>query len=159
MRCGSHAINSGSATIPLSKMEVILAGHAVDASVARAAPNTVNPVTPNEPNLAAGARLYRDHCAMCREYPENSKSQFADYSNLPAPQFTTDTADLPENQNFCMLEHGIRWTVMAGWKNVLGDRQTWKTVTSLNHMDDLPTAAKQVFVAPASRTSLSSNAR
>lgn len=144
---------------PPSKMEAILAGHAMDASVARAAPNAVNPITPDEPNLAAGARLYRDHCAMCHGDPANPKSALADYLNPPAPQFMTDMADMPENQNFYILEHGIRWTAMPGWKNVLSDRQIWQTVTFLSHMDDLPPAAKQVFVETASRTPLSSNAR
>jgi mono/diheme cytochrome c family protein len=63
-----------------------------------------------------------------------------------------DMADMPENQNFYILEHGIRWTAMPGWKNVLTTQQIWQTVTFLSHMNDLPPAAKQVFTETASCT-------
>jgi hypothetical protein len=42
---------------PPSKMETTLAGHAMDASVARAAPRVANPVGADERNLVAGARV------------------------------------------------------------------------------------------------------
>jgi hypothetical protein len=42
---------------PPSKMETTLATHVMDASVARAAPKLTNPVTADETNLVAGARL------------------------------------------------------------------------------------------------------
>ena len=135
---------------PSSKMEAILAGHAMDASIARAAPKVANPVTADEANLAAGARLYHDHCTLCHGDPADPKSPLSDSLNPPAPQFMKDMADMPENQNFYILEHGIRWTAMPGWKNVLSEQQVWQTVTFLSHMHDLPPAAKQVFteIAP-----------
>lgn len=134
---------------PPSKMEATLAGHAMDASVARAAPKVANPVTAEEANLVAGARLYRDHCTLCHGDPVHPKSLLADSLNPPAPQFMNDMADMPENQNFYILEHGIRWTAMPGWKNVLTDQQIWQLVTFLSHMHDLPPAAKQVFAETA----------
>jgi len=130
---------------PPSKLETAIAGHAMDASVARSAPKLTNPVAPDEPSLAAGARLYRDHCALCHGDPAHPKSPLADSLNPPAPQFTKDMADMPENQNFYILQHGIRWTAMPGWKNVLTDQQLWQLVTFLSHMRDLPPAVKQVF--------------
>jgi mono/diheme cytochrome c family protein len=63
-----------------------------------------------------------------------------------------DMADMPENQNFYILEHGIRWTAMPGFKNVLTVQQIWQTVTFLSHMNDLPSAAKEVFTETAQRT-------
>jgi len=62
---------------PPSKMETALAGRAMDASVARAAPKLTNPVTADETNLVAGARLYRDHCALCHGDPAHPKSPLA----------------------------------------------------------------------------------
>jgi mono/diheme cytochrome c family protein len=137
---------------PPSKMESTLAGHAMDASVARAAPKLANPVAADEASLVAGARLYRDHCTMCHGDPAHPKSPLADSLNPPPPQFMDDMADMPENQNFYILEHGIRWTAMPGWKNVLTVQQIWQTVTFLSHMNDLPPAAKQVFTETVPRT-------
>ena len=134
---------------PPSKMESTLAGRAMDASVARAAPKVANPVTPDEVNLVAGARLYRDHCTLCHGDPAHPKSPLADSLNPPAPQFMDDMPDMPEHHNYYILQHGIRWTAMPGWKNVLSERQIWQTVTFLSHMHDLPPAAKQVFAETA----------
>jgi thiosulfate dehydrogenase len=133
---------------PPSKMETTLAGHAMDASVARAAPRLANPIAADEPNLVAGARIYRQHCTLCHGDPAHAKSTLAESLNPPAPQFTTDMADMPEHQNFYILQHGIRWTAMPGWKNVLSEQQIWQLVTFLSHMHDLPQAAQHVFAEP-----------
>src|SRR6202795_1626452 len=139
-----------------SKLETAIAGHAMDASVARAAPKLPNPVTADEANLTAGARLYRDHCTLCHGDPAHPKSPLADSLNPPAPQFTNDMADMPENQNFYIIQPGICCTAMPGWKNVLSEQQSWQLVTLLSHMRDLPPAAKQVFADAGPRTAPSS---
>src|SRR6202030_1728224 len=144
---------------PPSRMETALAGHAMDASVARAAPKLANPVTADETNLVAGSRIYSAHCTLCHGDPAHPKSPLADSLNPPAPQFTDDMANMPENQNFYIIQHGIRWTAMPGWKNVLSEQQTWQLVTFLSHMHDLPPAAKQVFAGAEPRTPPSSNSR
>src|ERR1700737_5363107 len=70
---------------PPSHLETVLATRAMDASVARAAPKVANPVTADETNLVAGARLYSDHCALCHGDPPHPKSPLADSSKPPAP--------------------------------------------------------------------------
>jgi mono/diheme cytochrome c family protein len=137
---------------PPSHLETAIAGHAMDASVARAATKLTNPVTADEANLADGARLYRDHCTLCHGDPVHPKAPLNDAFNPPAPQFMDDKADMPEYQNFFILQHGIRWTAMPGWKNVLGDREVWQLVTFLSHMSELPPAAKKVFTESDSQT-------
>ncbi len=134
---------------PPSRIETTLATRAMDASVARVAPKLTNPVTADDANLTAGARLYRDHCTLCHGDPTHRKAPLATSLNPPAPQFMNDMPDMPENQNFYILQHGIRWTAMPGWKNVLSEQQVWQTVTFLSHMHDLPPAAKQVFMETA----------
>jgi mono/diheme cytochrome c family protein len=137
---------------PPSHLEAAIAGHAMDASVRRAATKLTNPVTADEANLLAGARLYCEHCALCHGDPAHPKAPLSDSLNPPAPQFMDDKADMPENQNFFILQHGIRWTAMPGWKNVLNEQQLWQLVTFLSHMSDLPPAAKQVFSETSPQT-------
>jgi thiosulfate dehydrogenase len=134
---------------PSSRLEAAIAGRAMDASVARAATKLSNPIAADEANLVAGARLYREHCTLCHGDPAHPKAQLNDSLNPPAPQFMDDKADMPENQNFFILQHGIRWTAMPGWKNTLTDQQLWQLVTFLSHMSDLPPTAKQVFLEAA----------
>jgi mono/diheme cytochrome c family protein len=140
------------ADIPPSPLETALAGRAMDAGVEHAAPKLSNPVTADEANLAAGARLYRDHCTLCHGDSAQPKALLADSLYPPAPQFNTKMADMPENQNFYILEHGVRWTAMPGWANILTEQQIWQTVTFLSHMHNLPPAAKQVFTETPPRT-------
>jgi mono/diheme cytochrome c family protein len=137
---------------PPSRLEAAVAGHAMDASVTRSAPKLPNPVTADEANLTAGARLYRDHCTLCHGDPAHPKAPLVDSLNPPAPQFVDDKPNMPEHQNFFILQHGIRWTAMPGWKNVLSEQQLWQLVTFLTHMSDLPPAAKQVFTETPPQT-------
>ena len=126
-------------------METKLAMAAVDASTDRRAPEQKNPVAPTEENIAAGAKLYLDHCAGCHGVPSNPVSHFAESFYPPVPEFFHDAPDMPENQNFYIIEHGIRWTGMPAWAHTLSDTQVWQVVTFLSNVEKLPPAAQKVF--------------
>lgn len=128
-----------------SSLETNIAMRVMDANVERNAPRIANPVKPADQNLVAGASIYRQHCALCHGDPGHPKSPLANTLNPPPPQFVTDPADMAENENYYIILHGVRWTGMPGWKNVLEDRQIWQVVTFLSHMNNLPPAAKAVF--------------
>ena len=128
-----------------TSLENNLAMRVMDANVERNAPKTVNPVQPSAQNIAAGASIYRKHCALCHGDPSRPKSPLADTLYPPPPQFTTNPPDMKENENFYIILHGVRWTGMPGWKNVLQDQEIWQVVTFLSHMNNLPPAARAVF--------------
>jgi thiosulfate dehydrogenase len=128
-----------------SGLEAKLAMGAVDASTDRHAPDAKNPAPATEENLVAGAKLYLDHCAGCHGVPSNPDSAFADSFYPPIPGFFKDAPDMPENQNFYIIQHGIRWTGMPAWNRALDDMQTWQVVTFLSNMEKLPPAALAVF--------------
>lgn len=134
-----------------SSVERHLAMAAVDASTGRRAPRQKNPVPPTEQNLAAGAKLYLDHCAGCHGLPSKPESQFARSFNPPAPGFFKDTPDMPENQNFCIIQHGVRWTGMPAWGGTLNEAQIWQTVTFLSNVEKLPPAARNVLEPEAAQ--------
>jgi thiosulfate dehydrogenase len=118
---------------------------AVDAAMDRNAPNVKNPVAATEENLVAGAHLYLDHCAGCHGVPSNPDSQFARSFNPPVPRFFTDAPDMPDYQNFYIIQHGIRWSGMPAWNKTLSDTQTWQVVTFMANIEKLPDPAKHVF--------------
>ena len=130
---------------PPSSIETHFAMAAVDASTGRHAPDLKNPVTPTEDNLVAGAQLYLNHCAGCHGVPSNADSQFGRSFNPPVPPFFKDSPDMPENQNFYIIQHGTRWTGMPAWKNTLTEAQIWQLVTFLSHIEKLPPGASKVF--------------
>lgn len=130
-----------------STIEKRFAMRMMDANVERNAPKVANPLASTDENLSAGASLYLQHCALCHGDPAHPQSALAKTLYPPPPQFLTDPPDMKENENYYIIVHGVRWTGMPGWKNVLNDHQIWEVVQFLAHMDNLPPAAKSVFGA------------
>jgi thiosulfate dehydrogenase len=138
-----------SADNPPSDTEKHLAMSAVDASTGRRAPEVKNPLPANEATLVSGADLYMNHCAGCHGLPSNRDSVFANSFNPPVPVFFKDSPDMPENQNFYIIQHGVRWTGMPAWNKTLNDTQIWQLVTFLGNIEKLPPAAsKKLEVLP-----------
>ncbi len=133
-----------------SAMEKKLGMKASDASVERRATNMANPLTANDETLMAGARLYRNNCAVCHGDPAQMSSPLADSFYPPAPQFLMDAPDMPEYQNYYIVRHGIRWTGMPSWRTQMNETQTWQVITLLSHLDKLPAAVSdEMSKAPA----------
>lgn len=137
-------VNFGADQQP-SFLERHFAMEALDASAERRAPDAKNPVPATEDNLVAGAQLYVNHCAGCHGVPSNRESQFSNSFYPNAPGFFKDVPDMPENQNFYIIEHGIRWTGMPAWKQTLSDGQVWQLVTFMSNIEKLPPRALNVF--------------
>jgi mono/diheme cytochrome c family protein len=132
-----------------SAFEDHLAMSAVDASTERNAPEQKNPVPSDEANLVAGAKLYVNHCAGCHGVPANPDSEFGRSFNPPVPAFFKEAPDMPQNQNFYIIQHGIRWSGMPAWNKTLSEAQTWQLVTFLSNVEKLPPAALKEFELPA----------
>jgi len=133
-----------------SAVEEHVAMSAVDASTERNAPEMKNPLEADEGNLVAGAELYLVHCAGCHGVPENPESQFGRSFNPQVPAFFKEAPDMPENQNFYIIQHGIRWSGMPAWKNTLNETQTWQLVTFMSNVQKLPPAAlKELELTPS----------
>lgn len=132
--------------------ESSMAMRMMDANVERNAPKIENPVQPTDENLLAGASIYLKRCAECHGEPTQPESRLAKTLYPPPPQFITDAPDMEENENYYIIVHGVRWTGMPGWKNVLTDQQIWQIVAFLSHMDKLPPAVQAVFQSSANGT-------
>lgn len=134
-----------------SRMESFIASMALDASIARRAPATSNPVAASTATLTAGAQMYSAHCGVCHGTPAAPRSSLADGLYPPVPQFFTHRPGRPENENFFIIRYGVRWTGMPGWGRTLSDRQIWTLVTFLSQIGKLPPAVTAVAdgAAPA----------
>jgi mono/diheme cytochrome c family protein len=139
-----------SADNPPSDAEKHFAMSAVDASTDRHAPEVKNPLPANEASLVSGAELYMNHCAGCHGLPSNRDSLFAHSFNPPVPVFFKNAPDMAENQNFYIIQHGIRWTGMPAWNKTLNDTQIWQLVTFLSNIEKLPPAATKKLEVQAS---------
>lgn len=126
------------ADIPVNPIEKAIAMPSTDASVGRRAPNVKNPVQPTDANLAAGMKIYQRNCASCHGDIDRPHGMFAKALYPRPPQFVDKAPDMPPNQNYFIIQHGIRWTAMPAWEKSLSDRQMWTVTAFLSHMDKLP---------------------
>ena len=126
------------ASIPVGSLEKKLAMPALDASVERRAPEVKNPLEANLANLVAGMKIYQASCAGCHGDIHQPHGAFGDALYPRAPQFLEDTPDMPENQNFYIVRHGIRFSGMPANEKTLNEQQTWEVVTFLSQIDKLP---------------------
>ena len=137
------------ADIPVDGLEQKVAMPSLDASVERRAPETKNPVDPSGPNLIAGMRVYQTNCASCHGDVSHPHGPLADSLYPRAPQFVEDSPDMPENQNFYIVQHGIRLSGMPAWRQSLSDQQIWQVTTFLSQMDKLPSEVSEQWKTAA----------
>ena len=145
---------------PVSVLEERIAMPSLDASLARHAANTKNPVDSNDANLIAGMKIYQADCASCHGDVNQSQARLAQALYPRAPQFVEDPPDMPENQNFYIIQHGIRLSGMPAWSQSLTEQQMWEVTTFLTHMHELPPAvSKEWRIVAASSTGDDSSSR
>ena len=130
------------ANVPPPGWEKGIASRAMDASCERQAPKATNPLSPSDDNLNQGMILYTMNCALCHGSPAKKDNVLGRSFYPPAPQFLEDPADMPENENFWIIQNGVRYTGMPGWKGTLSEQDTWKITMFLSNMNNLPPAVK-----------------
>lgn len=126
------------ADVPESALERRVAMPSLDASVDRHAAEARNPVAATDVNLVAGMKIYQANCAGCHGDIHQPHSVFGDSFYPRAPQFMEDAPDMPENQNFYIIQHGVRLSGMPAWDSLLKEQEMWQVTTFLSHMDKLP---------------------
>lgn len=137
------------ADIPVNSLEKAIAMPSLDASVDRRAPKVANPVDPSDANLIAGMKIYQAHCANCHGDVTHSRGMLADALYPRAPQFVEDAPDMPEYQNFYIIQHGVRLSGMPAWGRSLSKVQIWEATTFLSHMNRLSAGVSEQWKAEA----------
>jgi len=110
---------------------------AMDRYAGRYAPEAQNPIPPTDANLMDGIRLYTSNCAICHGGPEKPISEIGLGLYPRAPQFLKDAPDMPPNQNYWIIKHGIKRTGMPSWDKALSETELWKVITFLSQMENL----------------------
>jgi mono/diheme cytochrome c family protein len=147
--CVRFGLMDPRADIPVNSFERRIAMPSLDAAVDRRAPEVRNPVQPTNANLIAGMKVYQTNCASCHGDIHRPHGTLADALYPRAPQFVEDAPDMPENQNFYIIQHGIRLSGMPAWKQVLNEREMWQVTGFLSHMDKLPPQVSDAWKAVA----------
>jgi len=56
--------------------------------------------------------------------------------------------DMPDYENFYIIKHGVRWTGMPAWGNLMTDSEVWQVVTLLSRFEKLPPEAAEELKKP-----------
>ena len=93
----------------------------VAASISRQAPRMQNPVPATSDNLRAGMKLFLDDCAGCHG-DSRKRSRWGTTMFYPrVPQLGLEPTSKPDWQVFWIIQHGVRYTGMAGNGSLMPD--------------------------------------
>jgi thiosulfate dehydrogenase len=106
-----------------------------------------SPVVADEPNFLDGAKMYKQHCAVCHGLP-NHPADLAKGMYPPPPQLFKGkgVTDDPASETYWKTANGIRMTGMPSFKDILTDTQSWQVSQLLAHADKISASVKEVLV-------------
>jgi mono/diheme cytochrome c family protein len=148
---GKAPVATSAPPMPFEKM---LAHKALDARVDREMPRKA-PIEADEANLVAGARIYRDHCAVCHGLAGQPESAIAlgMYPHPPKLLEGTGVTDDEPGESYWKVANGIRLTGMPGFGRRLSETQIWQVSLLVADADKLPKSAKDILAPAASAES------
>jgi thiosulfate dehydrogenase len=143
---GQAPVATSAAPMPFEKK---LAHRALHAIVDREMPKTV-PLKPDEPNLAAGASLYREHCAVCHGLPGQKETLIATgmYPRPPKLMEGKGVTDDEPGESYWKVANGIRLTGMPGFRPSLSETQMWQVSLLVANADKVSQSVHNALAAP-----------
>ena len=136
------------ADVPPSRLESVLLGPAVRASVRRHAPEIPNPFPPTDQNLIAGGKIYLGECSGCHGDLEPGKGGSANALVPAPPQFSSVGSDFTEAQIFWVAKHGIRRSGMFVNGRWDSDERLWQVSAFIKRIRSLPPNVRTAVLAP-----------
>jgi thiosulfate dehydrogenase len=107
-------------------------------------PHANSPVPADEPNLLAGAKIFKEHCAVCHGLPGEPRTAISDGMFPKPPQLFRGMGVTDDEvwESFAKVSGGIRMSGMPGFKERLSDTQMWQVSQLVKNADKLPASAK-----------------
>jgi mono/diheme cytochrome c family protein len=135
-------------TAPPMPFEKMFARMALHARMDKEVPKTV-PIQADETNFAAGAQVYKEHCAVCHGLPSGqetaiAKGMFPDPPKLLQGKGVTDD---PPGESYWKIAGGIRMTGMPGFQKTLSNTQMWQVSLLVANADKLSQSVKDSLAA------------
>ncbi|HET8922427.1 MAG TPA: cytochrome c [Candidatus Acidoferrum sp.] len=109
-------------------------------------------VPADEANLVAGAKVYKEECAMCHGLPGEPKSAIAQ-GMYPAPPQLFHGVGVTDDEaweSYWKAENGIRMAGMPGFRGQLTEKQIWQVSVLVKNANKINDAVKKELAAGAS---------
>ena len=139
---------------PPMPFEKTLARMALHARLDKEVPKTV-PIAADDAAYAAGAQVYKEHCAVCHGLPGQPQTAIASgmFPKPPKLMEGKGVTDDPPGETYWKVSGGIRMTGMPGFEKALSTTQMWQVSLLCANADKLSAALKNslagVAAAPA----------
>lgn len=98
-----------------------------------------NPYRVDDTFLLSGLKLFKENCAGCHGSYGKQSDWGAEDFYPPVPQFSESAPPRSEGEIFHIVQHGIRYSGMGGWRSLISKEQTWQVASFLSTLDHLPT--------------------
>jgi thiosulfate dehydrogenase len=132
----------GTNTKPLP-FERKIAGKAISASIGKSADDS-SPLSADETNLQAGAKIYMQACAGCHgrldQESSGAKSFYPPPPHLLPPG--KGVTDDPVGATHWIVKNGIRFSAMPSFNNKLSDSEIWQVSLLLHNAGKLPASVQ-----------------
>jgi len=109
------------------------------------------PLPPDDTNLLAGAKVYRELCAVCHGLPDQPPGAIAKGMFPPPPALFSPREGVtndPEGKIYWTVRHGIRLTGMPGFHESLSDTELWQVSLLLLKANQLSEPVQQALHTP-----------
>ncbi len=123
-------------------------------------PHPAPQVPADEKNLLEGAKIYKEHCAVCHGVPGGTPTAIAEGLAPRPPQLFkgTGVTDDDEWESYWKVEGGIRMTGMPGFKGRLNETQIWQAAVLVKNADKISPAVKAELTGTAQAPAATSTA-
>ena len=143
---GQAPVTTNSPEMPFERKVAKLALHAYLGKVPHANP----PVPADEANLLAGAKVYKEQCAVCHGLPGEPHNAIGN-GMFPKPPLLFRGVGVTDDEtweSYTKVAGGIRMTGMPGFKDRLSDTQMWQVSVLIKNADKLPASVKVELAPP-----------
>jgi thiosulfate dehydrogenase len=143
---GLAPVATAAAPLPFEKR---LSRIALHARLDKEAPKS-SPIPASEEVYAAGASVYRNHCAVCHGLPGREQTAIAkgEFPKPPELLKGKGVTDDPAGETYWVVANGIRLTGMPGFVGSLSSEQIWQVSLLLANADKLPAATLTALQIP-----------
>jgi len=117
------------------RFEKTMAQRLVRLSVPDAAQTSTNPYAGDAEAWRKAADHFNDHCAACHGRDGRGRTEIGENMYPKVPDFAeTVVQQMSDGDLFFIIQNGIRWTGMPGWKREHTPDETWKLVSFVRHV-------------------------
>lgn len=95
-----------------------------------------NPAPDNPSTIQSGARHFQHHCQICHGLDgQNTGVPFAARMSPPVADLASkQVQDYADGQLKWIVENGLKFSGMPGWKGILDDEEMWHIVRYMRHL-------------------------